>query len=64
MQMFQNTKRHVSSLLYYNVTTHNILILYRNCRKGREAHCHQYNQKVATQRDIQRIFQVLQEPVY
>jgi hypothetical protein len=39
------------------------LVLYRNYRKGIEAHNGQYIQKVATRRDIQRIFQVLHEPV-
>jgi len=40
-----------------------ILILYRNYRKRSEAHFGKYNQKVAAQRDIQCIFQVLHEPV-
>jgi hypothetical protein len=37
--------------------------VYRNHRKRSEAHCDQHNQKVATQRDIQCIFQLLREPV-
>ena len=40
-----------------------ILILYRNYRKSSEAHCGQHNQKVATQTEIQCIFQFLHEPV-
>jgi len=40
-----------------------IFVLYRNYRKSSEAHCDQQNQKVATQTCIQRIFQLLHEPV-
>jgi len=36
-----------------------VLLLYRNYRKSREAHCGQPNQKLDTQRDIQCIFQLL-----
>jgi hypothetical protein len=39
------------------------LILYRNCRKSREAQCGQHNQKVSTQTDIQCFFQMLHVPV-
>ena len=45
------------------LVTHSRFIPYRNCRENSEAFCGQYNQKVATQRDIQRIFQLLQRPV-
>jgi hypothetical protein len=40
-----------------------ILILYRNYRKSSEAHCGQHNDKVATENDIQWVFQLLHEPV-
>jgi len=40
-----------------------ILILYRNYRKSSEAHCNQHNDKVATENDIQCVFQLLHEPV-
>jgi hypothetical protein len=40
-----------------------ILLLYHNCRKSRETHCGQCNQKVATQTDIQCVFHLLHEPV-
>jgi hypothetical protein len=41
-----------------------ILILYRNYRKSSEAHCGQYDHKVATENDIQCVFQLLHEPVH
>ena len=37
--------------------------VYRNYRKRSEAHCGQHNQKVAAQRDIQCVFQLVYEPV-
>ena len=40
-----------------------IFVQYRNHRKSSEAHCDQYNQKVATQTDIKCTFQLLQEPL-
>jgi len=40
-----------------------IFMPYRNYRKSSEAHCGQHNQKVATERDIHCVFQLLNEPV-
>ena len=40
-----------------------IFLPYRNNRESSETHCSQYNQKVATQNDIQCAFQLLHEPV-
>jgi hypothetical protein len=40
-----------------------ILLLYHNCRKSRETHCGQCDQKVATQTYIQCVFHLLHEPV-
>jgi hypothetical protein len=40
-----------------------LFMLYRNYRKGSEAHYGQINQKIATQTDIQCIFQLLHVPV-
>jgi len=39
------------------------LIPYRNYRKSSEAHCYKCNQKVATETNIQCLFQLLHEPV-
>jgi hypothetical protein len=52
-----------TKLLFLMIKTPRFVVLYRNNRKSSEAHCGQYNQKVATQRDIQCIFQLLHEPV-
>jgi hypothetical protein len=47
-------------LMLQHSTVH---VLYRNYRKCSEAHCGQHNQKVATQRDVQCFFQLLNESV-
>jgi len=59
----ENTASYFSShylLMLQQATFH---IIYRNSRKSSEAHSGQRNQKVATQSDIQCVFQLLHEPV-
>jgi hypothetical protein len=60
IHIFHNKMCHISTVMLQHTV---VLILYRNYRKSSEAHCDQHNQKVATQRDIQCVFQLLHEPV-
>jgi len=63
LQLPDNNVSHISDqylLMLQQATVH---ILYRNCRKSSEAHCYQWNQKVATQTDIQCAFQLLHKPI-
>ena len=55
---------HFSSQHFLMLQHTTMLILYRNYRKSCEAHCGQHNDKVATENDIQCVFQLLHEPVH